>query len=244
MEFRSLQNKIYDYGPRGHFLIESFLINLLRIHITSQNKEFVSEEKLGPRSLFDAYVPMGFDDFEGPTYIEITSTPQSKRLFYRLEKSYAFIKKESVKNILFIVTRPIPKSTMHDISSFQQKKLGVNIIVWGPEEIQSIIEKHKDKVSELGDRLFTLRLETAIHKPQQNWKENREAILASVKNSYNSGQFSFFLGAGVSSSAGLPDWNTLLNSLFVSLLTSEFNGDKKTDDNEISSIVKRLREVD
>lgn len=52
------------------------------------------------------------------------------------------------------------------------------------------------------------------------------------------------LGAGVSSSAGLPDWDTLLNSLFVSMLTNGGALEKKIDNEHVSSIVKRLRQVD
>lgn len=53
-----------------------------------------------------------------------------------------------------------------------------------------------------------------------------------------------FLGAGVSSSAGLPDWDTLLNSLFVSMLTEAGTTEKRIDNEQLSSIVKRLRQVD
>lgn len=116
--------------------------------------------------------------------------------------------------------------------------------IWGPEEIKNIAEQHLDDVSKLGNNLFTIRLESALNKGQENWKDQRKKIIGSVKESYDSGQFSLFLGAGVSSSAGLPDWDTLLNSLFVSLLTSELGQQKKIENAEISSIVKRLRDVD
>jgi len=53
-----------------------------------------------------------------------------------------------------------------------------------------------------------------------------------------------FLGAGVSSSAGMPDWNTLLNSLFVTYLTEEFNDDIAIDNDDIEELVKRLNTVD
>ena len=53
-----------------------------------------------------------------------------------------------------------------------------------------------------------------------------------------------FLGAGVSSSAGMPDWNTLLNSLFVSYLTKEFNQQTNISDDDIKQIVERLNTID
>ncbi|MEC9428418.1 MAG: SIR2 family protein [Pseudomonadota bacterium] len=51
-------------------------------------------------------------------------------------------------------------------------------------------------------------------------------------------------GAGVSSSAGMPDWNTLLNSLFVTYLTKEFDGDVAIGDDDISELVNRLNSID
>lgn len=243
MNLKDLETKISIPGTRAHFLIEPLLINLLKIHISSQNKELFSEPKNGSSFLFDAFAPNGFDEFDGATYIAFEYTPNKKDLCLYIEKSNPILKKEDVKNLLFISTRAFPESFSHEINSLN-KKFGISIFLWGPDDIQSLIDKHRDEATELGDKLFTLRLESAFHKPQKNWKEHRKAILESVITSYNSGQFSFFLGAGVSSSAGMPDWNTLLNSLFVSLLTSELNGNKKADDNEISSIVRRLREID
>jgi NAD-dependent SIR2 family protein deacetylase len=52
------------------------------------------------------------------------------------------------------------------------------------------------------------------------------------------------LGAGVSSSAGLPDWDTLLNSLFVSMLADEKLGEGDSSREQVALIVQRLRSVD
>src|SRR5690606_24378298 len=78
----------------------------------------------------------------------------------------------------------------------------------------------------------------------EDWKEKREQVVLEVSKSYLSGRFSLLLGAGVSSSAGLPDWDTLLNSLFVSMLTNEDLSDKLSDNVHVASIVKRLRKID
>lgn len=42
----------------------------------------------------------------------------------------------------------------------------------------------------------------------------------------------------------MPDWNTLLNSLFVSYLTKEFNDNSNISDIDIKQIVARLNEID
>ncbi|GAB7211930.1 SIR2 family protein [Dickeya oryzae] len=90
---------------------------------------------------------------------------------------------------------------------------------------------------------FSLRLSSAISKPIVDWRRERDEILERLKACYSKGQFSLFLGAGISSSAGMPDWNTLLNSLFVTYLTQEFNGDVAMSDKDVNDIVNRLNGI-
>ena len=71
-----------------------------------------------------------------------------------------------------------------------------------------------------------------------HWKNEREEHIEKLRESYRRGQFFLFLGAGVSSSAGMPDWNTLLNSLFVNYLVQEFDDDVDIGDNDISELVQ------
>ncbi|MGR5295785.1 SIR2 family protein [Vibrio mediterranei] len=42
----------------------------------------------------------------------------------------------------------------------------------------------------------------------------------------------------------MPDWNTLLNSLFVTYLTKEFDGDMAIADDDIGELVNRLNSID
>ncbi|WP_425917134.1 SIR2 family protein [Acinetobacter sp. TSRC1-2] len=55
---------------------------------------------------------------------------------------------------------------------------------------------------------------------EDNWKENRENNIKNLKNSINNPEnsFSLFLGAGVSQSIGLPNWNNLISNLLSNFL--------------------------
>ncbi len=224
-------------------MTEAFLLNLLKLHVEKQGKQLIAET--GPtQSLFDAFAPDGFDEFNEPIYIEITSVVNFKKLIWRIEKYKSYANKINDKaGLLIISMRPFAEKTLIEAHN-NIANLNIPIHIWGPKEIENIAVKHAEDVKKLGENLFTLRLESAINKTQTNWKDERARIVDDVKDSYISGQFSLFLGAGVSSSAGLPDWDTLLNSLFVSMLTSEMDAEKKRDNSQISSIVRRLREVD
>ncbi|WCT56771.1 SIR2 family protein [Paenibacillus kyungheensis] len=48
---------------------------------------------------------------------------------------------------------------------------------------------------------------------QPNWKMARQDYIMQIKNAFQRDQLSLFLGAGVSTSAGFPTWNALLEKL-------------------------------
>lgn len=50
------------------------------------------------------------------------------------------------------------------------------------------------------------------------------------------------LGAGVSCSAGFPNWGTLLNSLYANFVNKVFNNDVVSDDT-LQSITKKFIEI-
>lgn len=243
MEFEEVLNRLNNEGTRGRFMTESFLLHLLKLHVESQGKSILIESG-STSSIFDAFAPDGFDDFNTPLYIEITSVISLNKLIWRIDKYISHSKKFNEKSGLLIISaRPLSEKMLAEIHG-NIANINIPIYIWGPEDIENIAAKYSEDVKKLGENLFSLRLESAIKKEQANWKDARNRIIDDVKDAYKSGQFSLLLGAGVSSSAGLPDWDTLLNSLFVSMLTSEMGEDKKRDNSEISSIVRRLREVD
>ena len=126
----------------------------------------------------------------------------------------------------------------------ERNQFPFKVVIWGPSDLNRVASKHRKVVNEIAKNLFALRLSSAISKPIRDWKQEREEVIDNLKSCYKKGQFSLFLGAGVSSSAGMPDWNTLLNSLFVTYLTQEFDGDLAMGDKDISDLVTRLNSID
>ncbi|WP_211316279.1 SIR2 family protein [Flavobacterium faecale] len=152
---------------------------------------------------------------------------------------------EPFENILFITSTPISPRFRE---MFEKRMLDQNIhfkvVLWGSEEINKIVSKNKKEANDIANNLFSLRIESAVVQVSKDWEKERTEKIEILKLLYKKGQFSFFLGAGVSSSAGMPDWNTLLNSLFVTYLTNEFDNETKILDTDINQIVERLNEMD
>lgn len=239
--------RIDEGGLRSYFSFETFIVHLLKYHIENQNKNFLIEIEL--RNAGDGLAPQGFDNFLGPTLIEIKFNLAAQSINAIIPRLCthisSMIKEVALSDLIIISAKPVPEKIREKIlNRFEQESVPFRIHIWGPEEINIIASQHKAKVNEIANNLFALRLDSAVSKPTIDWKSERDKVVTSLKESYQKGRFSLFLGAGVSSSAGMPDWNTLLSSLFVTYLTQEFDSDVNVSDKDISELVSRLNVVD
>jgi len=240
-------SKFIGTGPRSYYSFETFILNLLKFHLESQNKVLAINDN--HRIPGDAIADDGFDDIVGKTIIEIKLNLDRipPRIF--IEEFFTKLNRAEIipdiKNLLIINGRPISERTQTRlISELSNLSPQIKIIIWGPEELNTIVARHRKEANRIANNLFSLRLENVVSREVRNWEEEREERISLLIESYKKRQFSTFLGAGVSSSAGMPDWNTLLNSLFVSYLTKEFNSTETISDNDIKQIVYRLNDVD
>jgi len=240
-------SKFVGTGPRSYYSFETFILNLLKHHLENQNKFLKINDNF--RLPGDAVADEGFDDINGKTVIEIKlNLDRIPPRFFVEQFFFKFSRKEIIpdfKNILIINGRQISEKTKEKIiSEFTLASPQINIILWGPEELNKIVAKHRKEANKIANNLFSLRLENIVSREVRDWEEEREERIDFLIDAYKKRQFSTFLGAGVSSSAGMPNWNTLLNSLFVSYLTNEFNNSESVLDEDIKQIVLRLNDVD
>jgi hypothetical protein len=239
--------QIGEGGLRSYYSFETFVVNLLRYHLSLQEKPLIT--KLSPNQYGDALSPSGFDGLEGPVLFEIKFSLAKIPLRFLVERIAVPLaeaqSEHKAKTVVFISAKPV-SSKMRErlLDMLERLKLPLSFKIWGPEEINSIAELHAEKAHEITKNLFALRLEKAANTPSRNWKNEREEIVGKLAQLYRNGQFSLFLGAGVSSSAGMPDWNKLLNSLFVTYLAQELDPDDDIDDAAIGELVARLNAVD
>ncbi|OJX55576.1 SIR2 family protein [Flavobacterium sp. 38-13] len=247
MNIEDIFLKFNSGEPRDRYSFETFILNLLKYHIENQRKKFSLVK--GLRRIGNAYAEDGFDSFEGNTLIDV------KYNLYRLQpkfisdlyiQKFNYLGKSSMySNLLIISSETVPEKIILKITNeILLLNPELKISIWGPKEISKIANKHKAKATEIANNLFSLRLENAVTKEVGDWKRERDEKIDLLKESYERSQFSMFLGAGVSSSAGMPDWNTLLNSLFVSYLTQELNQQTNISDEDIKQIVERLNTID
>jgi len=237
MEFSIIEEKLSSYGSGGYFLLEAYLLQLLKAEANSYNQKIESSTN----DFFDAFAPNGLAGIDGPILIEIKQKFSVQNFFRNTSKHFSYLQKTG-STLLFI---SLSKNTEKDselVNKITPKE--TKIILWGVDEIQKLMHKHASLANELSEKLFSNHFRAAIENNIDDWKDKRQKLVSTIISEYQTGRFSLLLGAGVSSSAGLPDWDTLLNSLFVSMLMEDSADEKSADPDQTSSIVKRLRQMD
>ncbi|EJG1403819.1 hypothetical protein CS264_RS23540, partial [Vibrio parahaemolyticus] len=160
-------------GPKSYYSFETFIQHLFKHHIENQGKEFsIPNDKY---SYGDAFAPMGFDSFDGPTLIEIKfnlSAMPIRHFLGKLAQRFLTEHQENSINTLLVVTaKPTSNKTMSRIKSeIEALQLPFDIVFWGPTELNRIVNKNKNVVKKITSNLFALRLSSAISKPSRDWK--------------------------------------------------------------------------
>lgn len=240
MNLTSLEERLSDYGPQGYYLLETFVLQLLKLEAES-NGQVLHTVESNTIEQMDAFAPKGIGEIQRPLSIEVTRTLTPKKLEMTL-RAHVKQRRTEDEGLLIVALRQMAKQSEY-AQTLTQSAEGY-LHVWGEHELQQLIKKHEEPANGLLNKLFSLRLQRAVSRSPDEWGPRRDQIVKDVSECYRSGRFSFLLGAGVSSSAGLPNWDTLLNSLFVSMLTDENLSEKSTDNEQVASIVKRLRQPD
>ncbi|OAJ62818.1 hypothetical protein A6V36_20470 [Paraburkholderia ginsengiterrae] len=225
---------------------EAFALELLSFHVKNQNKPF----ELGRtgRSDFDAFASDGFDEFNCPVIVECMLAISRQRYRAAIERALRFIDERRSKGellgrlvVLFVVEQQELKETVLGIHAEQAKNREVETKIWTWSQLEHLAQLYPERSNEILDNLLPLRVRNVVNNLDADWRSGRQSRVSELWDRFHTGQFSLFLGAGVSSSAGMPDWNTLLNALFVTYLA---NGASSVDEQETLRLVKRMNIVD
>ncbi|AKB47471.1 hypothetical protein MSKOL_1694 [Methanosarcina sp. Kolksee] len=75
------------------------------------------------------------------------------------------------------------------------------------------------------------------------WEGKNKQYIKELKESYDKNGLVLFLGAGVSSSAGMPDWGTLISKLITDLISKELSNGLEASEDEIQIIADELQKI-
>ena len=139
-------------------------------------------------------------NYEGSTIIQLKENLLYESEINQTDLYEHLIKEERVNNIIVVY--------IHSGSEIKERISSNNHVQF--EDGSVFINKIKDAINEgKGQVLSEIRKR---NKPK-TWKDIREDILTKAINDFNRYNSVLFLGAGVSVSAKLPNWNSLLKQL-------------------------------
>ncbi|MCA8383849.1 SIR2 family protein [Burkholderia cenocepacia] len=228
---------------------ETFVLELLRNHASKQGKKF----EIGGHgaAAFDGYAPDGFDDMKSPVIVECMQSFSRRKFRTDITRIRDWIdarshieKQTNHITVLFVVDKPLESDELSIESQKNDPLLdGIEIRVWSWSDLEKIVDKDLIGSREILGNLFPLRVRNIVINSEADWRQEQKSRLATLAERFSDGQCSLFLGAGVSSSAGMPDWKSLLNALFVTYLTGS-DTENQFSENETLELVERMDALD
>jgi hypothetical protein len=131
------------------------------------------------------------------------------------------------------------------LSQFSSQYPELKFNIWGIEELNPILNKYAEFVSDLIPQVTEKALQNIVSKSLQfkDWKKEREKIIEKLNEAFKKDDLTVFLGAGVSASAGLPDWSSLLSQLLVSLISKNLPKEFEVKESDKVIIANSLKEL-
>ena len=149
--------------------------------------------------------------------------------------------KKIFRKLLFLIINPTNLTTEQKdtfLSETRKQFPEKHFQIWGPHELDPLIEQFAEYSGEIKKVPFIYNkvLENIVTKSlnRKAWRIDRDHRITNLKSAYINSRIVLFLGAGVSRSADLPDWNTLLSKLLISLVTKKLHTNNNTLQDDIA----------
>lgn len=231
-------------GNRSFYLFENLVLKLLTKYLEDQGKPFRAELRSGFDQI-DGLATEGIDDLPGPTLIEIKYGRITKPILYKL---FSICKREKYSSILLIIGGNYSeKQKNKDMKIAETLDDDIIFRVWDLKSLSDILDKYPEYVSNIAPSLTKLAIKNVVSKSQEidplEWKNRREKYIEQLKKAHTDNDLILFLGAGVSSTSGMPDWNSLISKLMVTMISKQFPDNLDVTTEEMKLIANELPQL-
>lgn len=231
----------------SYAVVETLITKILKQYILDKDKpvELHYREKkeqglTNSHSLltYDIYAAEGFDNFVGPTVVDIKFVSNKRNLrqvvFNSIMRMY---RDNNVKNIIFVCFIELDKDEIKDIEKQFQNRISEinhsekhqyigekNIYIWDINKLNIIFKKYKKLYTELSNNVYGLLFNETVQKSLKIETAEEEILdthehIIELSQKYKQDELVLFLGAGISKNAGIATWDTLVYELLVSLIS-------------------------
>jgi len=251
-----LAERIGGGSTRAAYWMESLILAILQHDLQLSRKRLVLAPRggdpagpLGIESYVDAVAPDGIGELPGPVAIDVTLHRTHRVQRRAWQRSLLHLRdgaeRIGARSALLVSGIALPNVLRAQIEESRAEIFEhLEFAIWDASDINRILAKYPDLAESLASRLPFMRLESAVDtEAPDDWKKTRQRILSQLSLEYQRNRVALFLGAGVSIDAGLPDWSSLVNALFVSFVDKQLLDSESLREDEVDAIVSRLQEL-
>ena len=234
---------------------ETLLNNILKRFVENEGRVYEIEKRIN-KVRPDGWAPEGIGDLVGPVYVEIKRSLDNKNIHMFLTKLQNNATQLKASSVLLATIDYLGKETEEIIRS-QWKRLApeINFAVWTYSRIDDVLNDFPDEtaslleIPELQGYLRRTRINQVIDGTVSLDDTEIEQInqehIDDLHNIYRVGKIVLFLGAGVSSAAGIPSWNSLITKLRFIMIESilEQKGIVDATRDEKDEIFRKLEDL-
>lgn len=224
------------------YAFESKILKLLSRYLLQQNKSLLIEVRLDDGVVIDGLAPEGISNLKGPTLIEIKSSIRSLREDI-LERLYKVAVKNNFQSILIIVGNKISQKDTILLKRITEKwNNDILLTIWDSTDLSYLFNNYGEYVSNTKTAIDNIVSKSQVTKPDE-WKETSKKHIEKLKHSYSKNDLVLFLGAGVSASAKMPCWDTLISKLIISMISERMLGNYLVSEEEKEIMAHQIKEM-
>lgn len=251
MTLKELISVLVETDKRPNYTFERIVLTVLEKYLADQNKRIHINARFASLNFdVDAVVPQGFFNQNKYTIVEIrffrlSSLSQIRHAISRVIERTASIHSSEI-DYLFILSVDLKKNDKEKIIQYLKNNYSdINITIWDIEDLTPIFSKYVEYVADFIPQIGEKAIKNIVNKSLENkdWKKERHKLIEAIKESHRKDDLALFIGAGVSASAGLPDWNSLLSQLLVNLISKNLPKTIEVNDEETLILAKSLQQL-
>ncbi|MBX3175099.1 MAG: SIR2 family protein [Gemmatimonadaceae bacterium] len=198
---------------------ERYALALLTEAARAQRRALLLGSEL-PRAIAfaDAFAPQGLFDLPGPCFVEVRLR-YSDRLLEMVDRARTMIQDDPSFIIVLRDTKGPPERIAQNIV---EKLPGVRVRVLGRHDLERLASQHPGAA--LPFARVNLQRAFESFAARSSDESQNDQYLTALRTAFTEDRLSLFVGAGVSRSAGYPDWPDLVRRL----ATKVFNNHSAT----------------